>query len=121
MSKSRRVSRKPIYTILVLSLILALGFATYRSLYTPTPIFLITQNTLEYGDTTVVGTLRKDSPVGKPGTYLLVLSDSRAITLDVKGLDNLLGFSVSVTGYLLPANGDTPMSMTVSSISTSTQ
>lgn len=118
MSKSRRVSRKPIYTILALSLILALGFSAYRYFYTPAPIFLITQDTLEYGDTTVVGTLRKDAPVGKPGTYLLVLSDSRAILLDVKGLDNLLGLSVSATGYLLPADGDTPMSMTVSSITT---
>ncbi len=118
MSKSRRVSRKPIYTILILSLILALGFSAYRSLYTPAPIFLITQDTLEYGDTTVVGTLRKDSPVGKPGTSLLVLSDSRPILLDVKGLDNLLGLSVSVTGYLLPADGDTPMSMTVNTITT---
>lgn len=118
MSKSRRVSRKPIYTILALSLILALGFSAYRYFYTPAPIFLITQDTLEYGDTTVVGTLRKDAPVGKPGTYLLVLSDSRAILLDVKGLDNLLGLSISVTGYLLPADGDTPMSMTVSSITT---
>ena len=119
MSKSRaRDSRRPIYTILALSLAIALGFAAYRSLYTPAPIYLITQDTLEYGDTTVIGTLRKDAPVGKPGTYLLILSDSRPIRLDVKGLDNLLGLYVSATGYLLPADGNTPMSMTVSSITT---
>jgi len=119
-SRSRRPSSKPLYVILGLSLFIALAYVGFRTLYPPQPssIFLITPTPLEYGDTTISGTLRKDSPVGQDGNFLLILDDSRPILLDVKGLDNLLGLSVSVTGYLLPVDGDIPMSMTVSSIST---
>jgi hypothetical protein len=94
MSKSRRASRKPIYTILALSLAIALGFAAYRPLY-PRPIFLI----------------NPDQP-GKLRHLSLVLR-LRPILLDVKGLNVSLA-PVSVTGYLLLADGDTPMSMIVS-------
>lgn len=122
MSKTRlhRASRKPLYLILSLSLIIALAYVGFRTLYPPQPssIFLINPTNLEYGDTTVSGTLRKDSPVGQDGNYLLVLDDSRPVFLDVKGLDHLLGFSISVTGYLSPADGDTPISMTVNTITT---
>lgn len=122
MSKTRlrRASRKPLYVILALSLFIAISYVGFRTLYPPTPasIFLVDTIPLEYGDTTISGTLRKDSPVGEDGKYLLILSDSRPVLLDAQGVDNLLGLSISVTGYLLPTDGDTPISMTVNTITT---
>ncbi len=119
-SRARRLSSKPLYLILGLSLFIALAYVGFRTLYPPQPssIFLINPTTLEYGDTTISGTLRKDSPIGQDGNYLLILDDSRPILLDVKGLDNLLGFPVTAQGYLLPADNNNPMFMTIKSITT---
>lgn len=103
----------------LLSLMLALGYVGFRYLYPPqsADIFVIGQATpLEYGDTTVTGTLTKDSPLGEPGTYLLVLPDSQIIVLEINGLDALVGTKVTVTGILLPAASAIPMTMTVDSI-----
>ncbi|MFH2085252.1 MAG: hypothetical protein ABII21_00450 [bacterium] len=121
MSKSRfrRGSRKSIYLILGFSFILALGYVYFRALLSPAPaqIFPITPTVLEYGNTTVEGTLRKDAPAGSPGNFILVLSDSRPILLDVQGLDHLLNQTVTVSGLLSPAaETSAPMTMVVSQL-----
>jgi|GEM_PF-3035744 len=116
--KTTRVSRRPVLIILGLSLLLTLGFVSYRMLYPPAPvkIFSITPIPLEYGDTTITGVLRKDSPVGKVGQYTLILKDTRAIFLDVKNIDSLLGSQVYVQGLLIPPEGKTPGFMKVNKI-----
>ena len=119
-SRARRPSSKPLYAILGLSLFIALAYVGFRTLYPPQPssIFLISPTLLEYGDTTVSGTLRKDSPVGQDGNYLLILDDSRPVLLDVKGIDNLLGQYVSVQGTLLPPESGDIGYMIVTQVST---
>ncbi len=69
MAKSRRVksSRKSLYLILTLVLVGILSYSYYRSQLTPTDIFVIEESVVQYGDTTVTGTLHKDSAVGEPG------------------------------------------------------
>ena len=122
MSKPRRVSRKPIYTILALSLFIALGFAAFRALYPPAPanIFLINPVPLQYGDTIVTGKLQKDTAIGIEGNYLLVLADGKLILLDIQGLDSFVGQSVTISGVLAPASAKgLPMTMTLTSIKTS--
>ena len=121
MAKSRRVISRQIWAFLLVGFALAVGLTIYRNSHPAktTGIFQIEPASLNYGNTTVTGTLLKDAPVGEPGTFLLVLPDSRPITLDVQDLDGLLGETLAVSGRLLPAVSDsTPMSMTVSSITT---
>lgn len=107
--------------IIILIIFGAISYAGYKY-FMPTPqqadIFAITPASLTYGETTVSGILQKDSAVSSSGNYLLILSDSRPITLDVKGLDNLLGLSVNVSGFLLPADQYGPMFMQVKTITT---
>jgi len=79
-------------------------------------IFAITTDTLMYGNTSLTGTIRKDSPIGKNGRYMLILEDSRPVALDVVGLDNLIGLKVKAIGYLLEATTDRPLFMKVDSI-----
>jgi len=113
----RKSSRKSLYLILGLSLTLALGYVAYRSMLTPSDIFVIQESPVTYGDTTVTGTLRKDTAVGEVGNYILVLDDGRPVLLDAQGLDGLLGATVSVSGTLSPsANSLSPMTMIVNTI-----
>lgn len=102
MAKIRRVSRKPIYVILVFSLIIALGYAGFIYLYPPqsSQIMEITPLSLVEGEAIITGILQKDSPAGESGNYVVILSDMRAVVLDVQGIDALLGQTVSVTGIL---------------------
>lgn len=113
----RKSSRKSLYLILGLSLTLALGYYAYRSMLAPSDIFVISQTPLTYGDTTITGTLRKDTAVGEEGNYILVLDDGRPVLLDAQGLDGLLGATVSVSGTLSPsADSLSPMTMIVNTI-----
>lgn len=117
--RNRRVSRKPIYLVLAFSLLVAICFGLYKTYFSPAPapIFLINPAQLEYGQTTISGIIQKDVPAGKKGTFLLVLSDSRPVLLDVQGIDNLIGLKVSVTGTLSPSpDSFSPMSMVVQKI-----
>ena len=119
MAKSRRVksSRKSIYLILILVLVGILSYSYYRSQLTPTDIFVIEESVVQYGDTTVTGTLTKDAVVGDPGNYILALPDGRPIILDAQGLDGFLGATVHVTGNLAPATDSlSSMTMTVTTI-----
>ena len=122
MSKSRssRASRKPLYIILALSLALSIGYVSLRPYFTPQSpqIMAIDPSiSLTYGDTTVSGILQKDSPVAKPGNFILVLPDLRTIVLDVQGLDSLIGKPVSVSGNLSPApDTNSAMTMTVTQV-----
>lgn len=118
MSKSRRVSRKPFVIILALSLVIAIGYSVWNNYFRPTPVTIMAINPvpLTYGDTTISGTLQKDSSAGEDGNFLLVLSDMRVVMLDVMGIDNLLGLSVSVSGELSPATTTSPLTMTVKTI-----
>jgi hypothetical protein len=107
------------YFILGLSLVLAIGFSVWNTYYRAQPvnIMAIEQTPLTYGDTTISGTLQKDSPVGEDGAFFLVLSDMRVVMLDVTGIDSLLGLAVSVSGELAPATTATgPITMTVKTI-----
>ena len=122
MAKLRRKSRLPLsyFLIPLFLLIVALGYGYYRSLVQPSNIFLIDEAAVQYGDTTVTGTLRKDTAVGETGNYLLILPDGRPILLDTQGLDSLVGSSVIVTGTLSPAiRPGSSMTMTVNTITTS--
>lgn len=118
-SRSRRGSRKSIYFVLTLSLLIAIGYVvvkTYFQVPQSIDVFVINPATLTYGDTTISGVLRKDSPVTSGGKYILVLEDGRPIVLDVDGLDNIIGLPVAVSGNLSPQSSGHPMNMVVSSI-----
>lgn len=120
MSKPRRsgASRRPLLIILVVSLFIAIGYTVYRAQSQPSEVFLVQPVPLTYGDTSLTGTLLKDAPAGEPGQFLLVLSDTRPILLDVQGLDHLLGQQVMVTGILSPGGSTTdPAVMTVHELS----
>lgn len=122
MSKSRRVSRKPMYAILALSLVIAISFSVWNTYFRPTPVTImaIEQIPLTYGDTTISSILQKDAPTNEPGNFFLSLPDMRVVILDVQGIDSLLGLSVSVSGDLSPAKTITsPLTMTVKSIQVS--
>ncbi len=106
--------------IIILIIFGAISYAGYKY-FMPAPqqadIFAITPVSIQYGETTVSGLLRKDSPEGVDGNYLLVLDDSRIVVLDVVGLDKLVGSTVSVSGILTPASDELhPMTMSVSTI-----
>lgn len=108
--------------IIILIIFGAISYAGLKY-FMPAPqqadIFAITPTSLAYGETTVSGLLRKDSPVGVEGNYLLVLEDSQIIELEVLGIDNLVGQYISVSGILSPAlDSLNPMTMTVSTITT---
>ena len=119
MSKSRPKTRWNLIVILILAF--ALTYSGYKYFFrpTPAPIFLIAPTSLEYGDTSLRGVLRKDVPAGQPGTYLLALPDGRPVRLNISDSDHLLGQPVTVSGYLTPAQGDNILSMTVSQIQVS--
>ena len=73
----------------------------------PNDIFVLTPvESLEFGHTTLSGTIRKDSPVGKDGIYFLILPDSRSIMLNMSGYDEYIGQKVKITGYLTPGIED---------------
>lgn len=113
----RKSSRKSLYLTLGLTFFVALGYFAYRSMLAPSDIFVISQTPLTYGDTTITGTLRKDTAVGEEGNYILVLDDGRPVLLDAQGLDGLLGATVSVSGTLSPsADSLSPMTMIVNTI-----
>ncbi|MFZ2200033.1 MAG: hypothetical protein WAV40_04565 [Microgenomates group bacterium] len=115
----RRVHKTRWNLIILLLIASVLSYAGYKYLL-PHPqsaeIFLITPASLDYGDTTISGVLRKDTAVGEKGNYLVILPDSRPVLLDIQGLDNLIGAEVSVTGYLTPLDGESLISMKVSSL-----
>jgi hypothetical protein len=70
-------------------------------------IFVLTPTeSLEYGYTTLSGTIHKDRPAGESGLYFLVLADSRSIMLNMPGYDKYIGKNVTITGYLTPAIED---------------
>ena len=95
MAKSRRVSRKPIYIILALSLVISIAYLYFRP--QKVQIMAIDPVPLQFGVTTTIsGGLHKDPS----GNFVLVLPDRRAVTLNVRGLDSLDGSPVSVTGKL---------------------
>lgn len=122
MSKSgtRRGSRQPIFIILGISLVLSLGYVYFNASPKNSPqsagIFVVT-SAPTYGDTSVSGILRKDSPAGVSGKYILVNEDGIPIILDSSNIDNLLGSPVVVKGNLSPSvDGVAPMTMTVKTI-----
>jgi len=122
--RNRRVSRKPIYLVLALSLLVAICFGLYKTYFSPAPapILLINPVQLEYGQTTVTGKLQKDSPIGQQGSYFITLPDLRIIFLDVEGVDFIIGQNVIVEGSLVPSVPITnPPKMIVSKISVSEQ
>jgi hypothetical protein len=102
MAKLRRVSRKPLYTILLVSLLISIVYASFTYFYAPQPtqIMEISPIALTEGEATITGILQKDSPAGQEGNYIIILSDMRAVLLDVQGLDSLLGKTVSASGIL---------------------
>ena len=109
MSKSRRVSRKPFYIILALSLTLAIGYSVWNTYFRPAPVTImaIEPVPLTYGDTTISGGLHQEDD----GTFILVLPDRRVVTLDVTGIDHLVGLPATIQGDLSPS-----MTMAVQSI-----
>lgn len=119
MKRSKPKTRWLLVSILIIAS--ALTYFGYRYFTTPTAqpadIFMITSD-LEFGNTTIEGTLRKDAPAGTKGEFVIVLDDMQPIILDVVGIDNLLGQKVTAKGYLYPPDGEQSMTMVVSSIET---
>lgn len=118
MKRKKNSSRLP-FAIFIFGIIV-LAFAAVRSLL-PKPqsadIFLVSDSAVVDGETTLTGVLRKDSPVGEPGGFFLALEDGKPVTLDIEGMDHLIGLSVSLTGHLTPSLGPhLPMVMQVSSL-----
>lgn len=103
--------------ILALFLIGYFGYRQFRAVEEPVSIFEI-GSAFEYGDTSLTGVIRQSSSFEEDGTFILSLADSRPVLLDVGGLENLVGTSVLVTGFLNPPDGEIPMTMQVSSIET---
>lgn len=102
MKRSRPKTR---WSLIVILLVAAtLTYTLFRYLYPPQPadIFLIDSASLNYGETTLTGVLNKNAPAGEEGDYLLVLPEGNVIVLDVEGVDNLLGLTISAQGFLLP-------------------
>lgn len=107
------------YIILLVISLTILGYLCFKYFVVPqkSEILVINPPSIESGSTTISGILRKDSPVGKIGNYILILDDGSPVVLDVKGLDPLLGIKVSATGILYPATEANPtMSMIVKKI-----
>jgi hypothetical protein len=94
--------------IIILIIFGAISYAGYKY-FMPKPqqadIFAITPDSLNYGETTVIGELRKTAPAGEVGEYLLALPDSRVIVLDISGVDHLVGQTVILKGELFPSAG----------------
>jgi len=108
------------YLILALSLTIAIGYSVWNTYFRAQPINImaIEQVPLSYGDTTLTGTLQKDSPAGVDGHFILALPDMRVVELGVQGVDSLIGFTVSVSGVLSPSVASAaPLTMTVNTIS----
>lgn len=61
---------------------------------------------LQYGRTTISGTLIKDAALGSVGRFYLAQNDGTYILLNTKDLDNLVGSSVSVYGTLTPPTSE---------------
>ncbi len=121
MAKTRVKSRKnkSIYIILALSLFVSLGYLYIRNTFTPQSagVFVIETTALQYGSTTISGTLQKSSPLGADGSYLVVLPDTRIVILDVKDMDQIVGSSVVVSGVLsAPSITNDQLTMQVSKI-----
>lgn len=115
MAKLRRVSRKPLYIILSLSLLISIAYASFRYLYpvSNSGIYEINQSTIS-----LEGRLIKDTSVGVEGNYFLIKSNGEAILLDNQGLDSFVGQTVQVDGFITPANTTgQPPTITVNSIS----
>jgi hypothetical protein len=82
-------------------------YFSYKSVTQPIPqspkIFMAESGGgLSYGVSTQSGVLRKDSPLGVSGQYLLILPSGQPILLNKTGLDYLVGKSVTVSGTLNP-------------------
>lgn len=101
----KRIVKKTRWNLIIILVIFAAFTYSAVKYFTPVPqqanIFLVSQESLQLGDTTLTGTIRKDSPAGQEGKYILILDDSRPVFLDIVGIDNLINFKVVVKGYLL--------------------
>lgn len=106
MKRSRPKTRWSLIAILLVAA--ALTYAGFRYLYPPqsAEVFLTVPSSTQYGEVTLSGTIRKDTPVGESGNYFLVLDDNRVLLiLTSDDLDTLLDTRVLVTGFL-----DAPLS-----------
>ena len=116
----KRSVKKTRWNLIIILIIF--GAISYAGLkyFMPAPqqadIFAIMPDQLTYGNTTVDGVIQKDAPAGEQGVYFLALPDFRHITLEITGIDNLLGLHVSVNGYLEPATENSPIKMLVTSV-----
>lgn len=92
-------------TKIIISLIIlgGLAYSLYRVVPRETAEIFVVSEPLTYGETSVTGILRKDSPVGEPGLYILAESTGRAIILDIADADPMIGLDVTVSGFLTPA------------------
>jgi len=120
MSKSRHVSRKPLYLILALSLTLAIAYSVWNVYFRPTPvnIMAIAPASLTFGNTTISGTIQKTTPIDQPGTYFLTLPDMRVVLLyNVSGLNEIVGRPASISGFLTQSSSTSyPLGMSVKTI-----
>lgn len=81
-----------------------LTYAGYIYFFTPkqADIFVIEPQSLQYGKTTLSGTVQKDTTATQKGNYLLVTESGKGILLDIPNLDLLIGKKVIVKGTLVP-------------------
>ena len=114
MSKSRGKTRWNLIFILLAAFILSFaGYKYFIRQVQPVNIMVIDSLPIKFGDTTISGGLHKDIN----GNFIIVLPDLRVVTLDVRGIDNLVGIPVTVAGILYPAkDSSSTMTMAVEKI-----
>lgn len=105
MKKTKKKFLSPRTIIISLILLGGIVYSLYRvvprSLQQPLDVFVI-EEPVVYGETTITGNLYKDAAIGKPGNYYLATDNNKAFMLDVTGVDQMVGLSVTVSGYLYP-------------------
>jgi len=108
--------------LLTLSILIAIfgiyAYIRFRPV-APAEIFQLKTISLESGPITLEGVIRKDAPLGQPGSYLLILSTGQPIALDVDDLDPLVGLESVISGNLaLPTTTTDLPILIVSTITT---
>ncbi len=107
MTKAIRVDRKPLYIILSLSLLISIGYVSFRYMYPAqlaAPVTIDVISTLSYGPVELDGVIQKDAPLGVKGTYILVADSTNLMVIDQQGLDGLVGQKVHAKGIMSEPN-----------------
>lgn len=111
MSKSRGKTRWSLIVILLVALGLSyFGFKYFMSsspFSQPAGVFVVEQTPISYGPVTLTGSIRKELSSNGKDNYILITDTGSAVSLDVAGIDHLVGKKVVVEGVRLPVDPET--------------